>query len=334
MRVFITGATGFIGRRLVDRLLSQGHDVTALIRKDTQELPRRVERIRGTLDNDIPTLARVMRGHDVVFHLAAMVSFDTSALGDLLRVNGEGTRKILAAAREALVPRSVLVSSACTLGLSRTGETPLDESAVASEALIRRNPYLRSKLLAEGHAKEAVHAGQSVVIVNPTTVFGSGDKSLNAGTMVRQVARSRVIPVPPGGSNVADIDDVVDGMILAALRGRKGARYVLGGVNLTFREIIDRIAEVVGRRPMLVSVHSLARRPMMAAAWMVGRLTNSRLITPQIIADTFAYKFYSSRRAEVELGWKARRDFTTTLSDAWDYYQREGLIIGPTGAIA
>lgn len=334
MRVFVTGATGFIGRRLLDHLLRAGVGVTALVRRETQELPVSVATCRGDLGDEVGKLAAHMQGHDVLYHLAAKVSFDPADLDVMIETNGEGTRRILAAAAQAEVARTVVVSSACTIGLSTDPNEVLDENTPADPALESRNPYLKSKLVAERYAQTAVAEGQWVVIVNPTTVFGPGDRSLNSGTLVRQVAGASVMPVPSGGSNVIDIDDVVTGIIAAGQNGRSGGRYILGGANLRFREIIDRIVTVVGRRPFLVFLPAMARLPMAMAAWWIHKATGSRLITPQIVADTFAFKFYSSHRAESELGWRARRDFTDTLSSAWDYYLEKGLITCPSGAVA
>lgn len=334
MRAFVTGATGFIGRRLVDRLNQAGDDVTALVRSDAQELPGRAVAVVGRLEDGPDKLAVAMAGCDALFHLAAMVTFDPRRLPELLRVNAEGTRTVLSAAAKAGVARTVLVSSACTMGLSLRAADVLDEESPLDPRLEQRNPYMRSKRLAEEYAAEAARAGQWVATVNPTTVFGPGDRSLNSGTIVRQVAQAAAMPAPPGGSNVIDVDDVVDGILAAAERGRPGRRYILGGDNLPFREIIERIASVIGRRPLLVPLPRNARLPMTAAAWLVQRATGSRLITPQIVSDTFAYKFYSSRRAEAELGWRAKRSFTSTLAAAWDYYRRENLIASPVGVSA
>lgn len=334
MRVFVTGATGFIGRRLVERLSADGHEVTAMVRALGHECSGAAHCMAGRLEDEPTQLARLMRGCETVFHLAAKVSFDPSKLPELMAVNGEGTRCFLEAARLAHVQRVVVVSSACTVGLSAAADEILDESSTADAALEDRNPYLKSKRAAEKHCQDAANAGQQAIIVNPTTVFGPGDRTLNSGTLIRQVALGRFVPMPPGGSNVVDIDDVVDGILAAAQRGRSGERYILGGANLTFHEILSQIAKVVGRRPIFVPVKAGARLPMMAAAWLVGRITGSRLITPQIIGDTFAYKFYSSRRAEAELGWRAKRAFGDTLAAAWEYYVREGLIAAPEGVAA
>jgi dihydroflavonol-4-reductase len=257
--------------------------------------------------------------------LAALITFSPRRREELLRVNGQGTANVLAAARRWDLERCVVVSSACTLGLSHSKDVVLDEDAEPTRNAAERNPYLESKLEAERVATEAARE-QPVAIVNPTTVYGPGDWSLNSGTLVVKIARSAVVPVPPGGSNVVDVDDVVDGIVAAGERGASGRRYVLGGANLSFAEIFATIACVVGHRPGWVRLPRWMRGPMGVAAWVAGGLTGGRFLTPQVVSDLFAFKHYSSARAETELGWTAQRSFRESVARAWEFYQREGLV--------
>ena len=329
---FVTGATGYIGRRLVELLSSRGIAVTCLVRCNSTAPAGRA--IVGDLLDPAETLAESMCGCDTLFHLAATVSFAPSAREQLHRINGDGTGRILEAARMAGVSRVVVVSSACTIGLSHDPSHVLDEDSPVDERLAARNPYLASKLDAESHAFAAATAGQHVVIVNPTTVFGPGDRTLNSGTMFQQVARARVLPVPPGGTNVGDIADVADGLFAAAERGVSGRRYILGGHNITFAELFSEIARVIGRAPRFVRIGSYARLPMRSVAWAIHHVAGSRIITPQIVDDTFAYKYFASERAARELGWSPRVQLHDTLSAAWTYYRAEGLIVSPMEAAA
>ncbi len=333
---YITGAGGFVGRALLAHWLGDGRRATCLCRKILTDLPEHpaCRVVHGSLSDSAANLARAMAGCDIVFHLAAKVSFHPADRADLIRDNADGTERIIEAARIARVPRLVIVSSACTIGLSDSPDRILDEATPFDEKLARRNPYLHSKHLTEMHALSAAESGANVVIVNPTTIFGAGDRTLNSGTLIKQVAQSKVMPVPPGGSNVVSISDVVRGIIAAGERGRPGRRYILGGHNLRFSEIIGTISRVVGRRPWCVPVHSIAQIPMMGAAWTLGALTRSRLITPQIIADTFAFKYYSSGRAEAELGWRAEQGFEDAVAEAWEFYLANGLITPPSEAAA
>ncbi len=317
MNVFVTGATGFIGRRLVRRLVDDGHSVRVLVRGVADGLPSAVETVRGDLLDD--SLGGAGEGCERLYHLAALVTFDSRLRADLLAVNGEGTVRLLAAAERWGVERTVVVSSACTLGLSDAAERVLDESSPLDPRLAARNPYLESKLAAE-------RAARGAVVVNPTTCYGPGDRSLNSGTLVKKVAEGSVLPVPPGGSNVVDVDDVVEGILLAGDRGRVGERYVLGGSNLAFAEIMETIAEAVGRRPRWVPVPRASRPLFGAAAWMLGKLTGSRFLTPQIVEDLFAFKYYSSDKARRELGYAPRFTFAESVGRAWKFYTENGLM--------
>jgi dihydroflavonol-4-reductase len=324
VRTVVTGAAGFIGRRLVSRLLARGDEVIAVVRRDAARLPApaRVERIDITRPDG---LGRILEGAERLYHLAALVTFDPRERGRLRRVNADGTRHVLDASVQADVERIVLVSSAATLGVSPASDQLLDEEAQPAPRVVAANPYLASKLEAEQAAIGAA-ARQHVVIVNPTTVYGPGDHSLNSGTLIRQVATAPALPVPPGGGNVVDVDDVVDGILLAGEHGRPGRRYLLGAHNLRFSEILARVAGVVGRRPLLVPVPRWSRGAFAAAAWALGRVSGSRLLTPQIVGDLFSFKFYSCRRAHQELGWQPRVPFDDSVARAWDYYRGEGLL--------
>jgi len=323
VRAFVTGATGFIGRRLVERLCRDGAEVIALVRSERHGLTEGLRTVRGDILSP-ESLQEAGTGCDRLYHLAALITFDPRRREELLRVNGEGTANVLAAARRWKVARTVVVSSACTMGLSDSSDRVLDEDSPLREGLAEHNPYLASKQAAEKAAMAAARE-QAVVVVNPTTVFGPGDYSLNSGTLVLKVARSWVLPVPPGGSNVVDVDDIVDGIVAAGERGQSGRRYILGGANLTFAEIFDTVASVVGHRPPMVHVPRWLCGPMAGAAWLAGVAAGSRFLTPQIVSDLFAFKYYSSRRAHHELAWTPRRPFRQTIECAWDFYRREGL---------
>ncbi len=325
MRAFVTGATGFIGRRLVARLQADGTDVTALVRNETQALPTGVKSVRGDVLTS-ESFRDAGEGCDRLYHLAAMITFDERKREALIRTNGHGTANVLKAACRWGVARSVVVSSACTMGLSYARESLLDEDSPPTDELERHNPYLASKLAAERAAESAARE-HAVVVANPTTVYGPGDWTLNSGALVSRVARSSVMPVPSGGSNVVDVDDVVDGILAVGERGRSGCRYILGGHNLLFREIVSTIADVVGRRPVMVDVPGWARSPMSVAASFAGRLTGSRFLTGQIVSDMFAFKYYSSLLAENELQWRAKRSFRESVERAWEFYLKERLIV-------
>ena len=324
MKAFVTGATGFIGRRLVKRLQDEKVEVTALVRNEEQSLTGQVTIVTGDVLSP-ENLKDAGKGCDRMYHLAGLITFDPSRRRDLLLVNGKGTENMLQAARNWGIPRSVVGSSACTLGLSYSPDQVLDEDARPAEILAAKNPYMASKLEAEKQARQASE-DQEVVIVNPTTVYGPGDWTMNSGSLIAHIVRSSVIPVPPGGSNVVDVDDVVQGIMAAGERGVSGQRYILGGENSSFADIFRTVAGAVKRRPLFVPLPASLRGPAALTAAIVGGTTGSRFLTSQIVSDMFCYKYYSSDLAERDLGWRARHCFAESVRRAWRFYCRHGLI--------
>lgn len=323
MKVFVSGATGFIGRRLVEKLNRKGIRVIALVRNDGHGLPDGTQTVCG--DMLVPeSLGKSGLGCDRLYHLGGMITFDPRKRDILIRVNGDGTKNVLEAAKRWNVERLVVVSSACTVGLSYSRDRLLDEDDPVVEKFVRDNPYMESKVIAEREALRAAKE-QIVTIVNPTTVYGPGDYTLNSGTLVLKVARSGVMAVPPGGSNVVDVDDIVEGILMAGERGRTGRRYILGAENLEFGKIFSIIADVVGHRPRLVTLQGWMRRPTEVAVKIIGQLYRSRFLTPQIVRDMFAFKYYSNRRAKQEIGWTPRYSFQQSVERAWAFYRQEGM---------
>lgn len=323
MKVLITGATGFIGRRLAARLQRDGVEVIALVRDSQHGLPEGVRPVYGDILSP-ESLADYGQGCDRLFHLAALITFDPRKRRELIKVNSEGTAFILEAARRWKVKRSVVLSSACTIGLSYTPHHIMAEDSPLPEGLIEANPYMESKILAEREAISAARE-QEVVVVNPTTVYGPGDWRLNSGSLVLMIAGSVVLPVPPGGGNVVDVDDVVEGIVAAGERGKSGHRYIIGAENLKFQQIFKIIAKAVGRSPVRIPIPGCMRMPVSVVAGLAGQMFGGRFLTPQIVSDLFAFKFYSSARAQQELGWSPRYTFQESVERAWAFYCQKGL---------
>ena len=318
----MTGATGFIGRRLVARLCEDGVSVVALVRGSAEGLPREVRLVRGDI-TDPDALQGGGLGCDRLYHLAALVSFDGAREEELLHVNGQGTRNVLDMAKECGIEKTVVVSSACTLGLSRSPAQVLDEDA-AEQLGGGSSCYMASKMAAEAAARSAARE-RDVVIVNPTTVYGPGDWSLNSGTLVSLIAHHRVVPVPPGGGNVVDVDDVVRGIVAAAEYGRSGRRYVLGADNLPFAAIFGVISRVVGCKPLFVRLPSWTCTPMACAAGIAGLISGNRFLTFDMMSSMFAYKYYSNSRAKRELHWEPEYSFSQSVERACAFYREHGL---------
>jgi len=312
MRAFVTGGTGFIGGAVVRRLVEAGHQVRALVRpgantRQLDGLP--VERLTGDLTERLPgedvhdSLRAGMAGCDWVFHVAALYSYWGHGWDDFYQTNVEGTRRVLEAARVEGVERVVYTSSIAVLGVHEDG-TPADEQAPSSLA-DRVGLYQRSKFVAEEVAHGYARQGLPVVIVNPSTPVGVGDhKPTPSGQIIVDFLNGRMFGYVDTGLNIVDVEDVADGHLLAAERGRVGERYILGGENLTLKQVLDLLAEVSERPRVRLRIPQ-----RLALGWAYVDVTLARLrpgsvpaATPEKVRLSRRYEFFDPGKARRELG--------------------------------
>lgn len=232
MRVYVTGASGFIGSHVVRELHERGADV----RDDFVDLL------------DAPAIERAVDGCDAVFHLAALYSYDAREADAMRRVNVEGTRVVLEACARRGVRRVVHTSSAGTCGPVAGRVATEEDGPPAWELAV---PYKRTKWESERIALAAARDGLDVVVVNPTTPVGERDwLPTPTGRMVDRVARRGArLYLSRTGLNLVDVRDVARGQALALERGRRGERYLLGGEDVTLKDVFERIAAIAGRAP-------------------------------------------------------------------------------------
>jgi dihydroflavonol-4-reductase len=305
MRAFVTGGTGFIGGAVVRHLLKAGHEVRALVRAgaDTRQLDGLpVERVEGDL-RDADGLQRGVAGCEWVFHVAALYSYWGYRWDDFYQTNVEGTRRVLEAARQQGVERVVHTSSIAALGINEDRTPATEETPSSLEDRI--GPYQRSKFLAEEVAREYASHGLPVVIVNPSTPVGEGDhKPTPTGQIIVDYLNGRMFAYVDTGLNIVSVEDVAAGHLLAAERGRVGERYILGGENLTLKQILDLLAEISGRPPTRFRMpHTVAQ------AWSYLDVALARLnprhvpaATPEKVRLSRRYEFYDASKAVRELG--------------------------------
>jgi dihydroflavonol-4-reductase len=240
-RIMITGGTGFVGGLVLSRLVADGRQVRALVRRpvDRERLPDpRVELALGQLEDE-ESLARAADGCEVVYHLAGLNQLCLADPTPLYRVNVEGTRRMLEAARRAGVRRVVHTSSAATLG--GDGSSVLDETAAPPAEFTSH--YARSKFEAEQLALD--FRGVEVVAVNPSSVQGPG-RTTGTATVFIGYLNGRLPFDLPARFGVCYTRDCVDGHLLAETKGRAGQRYVLNTATVTNSEAIDLIAVIAG----------------------------------------------------------------------------------------
>ena len=303
MRALVTGATGFLGGRLVERLLERGDEVVALVRS-----PAKAERLRGLgcelVTGDLSSreaLAAAAAGCDAVFHLAAIYrnGIPRSQRDDVLAVNVRGTENVLDAAVEAGVGKVVHVSSIVAFGdthgrvVDETYELPAGRYV---------SLYHESKALAHRAAEKRIARGAPVVIAQPGGIYGRGDHT-GIGPLLERGARGRPVVLPFGdvGLNWTYVDDAADGILLAYDRGRAGESYILGGEIATLRQAVERAFAVAGRRPRIVPIPTWAVRLTTPFGPLLG-LSVSDYVSG---SDGVTY-WASDAKARRELGYAPR----------------------------
>ena len=323
-RTLITGGTGFVGGLLLARLVAEGRQVRALVRRpaDRERLPTpRVELALGDLD-DQESLARAADGCSTVYHAAGLNKLCLPDPSPLYRVNVEGTRHLLEAAVRAGVRRVVHTSSAATLGGDGSG--PADESAPAPKSFTSH--YARSKFQAEQLALD--WRGVEVVVVNPSSVQGPG-RTTGTGRVFIGYLNGRLPFDLPARFGLCYTDDCVAGHLLAETRGRAGQRYVLNTATLSNTDAIDLIAVIAG---LVDRPRTLPLPVAMAAAAGAEALANLRGRPPKLCREavrTLAHPhLYDGSLAERELGLRY-----TPLREAMEatvrWYVEQGLVLRP-----
>jgi dihydroflavonol-4-reductase len=307
--ILVTGATGFIGSAVARRLLASGAAVRVLTRagSDRRNLDGlAVEAVDGDL-LDFASLKRAVAGCRAVFHVAADYRLWVPDPAPMYRANVEATRTLMRAALEAGVGRVVYTSSVATLGL--VPGSVADETTPSSlDDMIGH--YKRSKFLAEAEVRRmVVDEGLPAVIVNPSAPIGPRDiKPTPTGRMVMDAAAGRMPAYVDTGLNVVHVDDVAEGQFLAFQRGRIGSRYILGGENMTLRDILGTIAELTGRPPPRIRLPHGLIMPIAHIAQAVARLTGGA--EPRVTVDGVRmarkHMFFTYAKAADELGYRPR----------------------------
>lgn len=308
MKAFVTGGTGFIGGHLIRRLLERGDQVTALVRSE-----RDVERMRalGAIPvigdiRDRESMRACMAGSDVVFHAAAWYKVGAKDSHLAEEINVMGTRNVLSLAHELGVPRIVYTSSIAVYGDTH-GRT-VDENTPAPGGPFDTE-YDRTKWQAHFQAAvPLIEQGAPVIIVQPGAVYGPGDKS-SFGQMMEWFYRGYfpIFPAPELALQFAHVDDVVEGHILSAERGKPGESYILAGPPSTMREVVGLWSRITGRpEPMLYVPFALVK-PTAGLMGLLGKYVDlPELLSEEAIRISGSTYLGSAEKARRELGWQPR----------------------------
>jgi dihydroflavonol-4-reductase len=326
LKALVTGGTGFVGSHIVRVLNEAGHSARVLHRKSSKLDALEGLTYESALGDilDDAALREACAGCDWVFHVAAVADYWRADKAKMYEANVEGTRKVLAAARDAGVKRVVFTSSAAAIG-NIDNIHPADEHTTFNLPP-ESWPYGHSKMLAEAVAQEAVQAGQEVVITNPVIIIGPGDLNMISGSYITQVKRfGWLVPITSGSCAVIDVRDVARMHLAAAEHGRNGERYILGSVNYSYKEWFGMIADVVGtRHPFIVVPNFLLPIGAMIIS-LVRRLgINTPIDSDQIRLGAYHMNF-NPAKGWAELG-KPQIDMRQSIRDTYDWYRAHGYI--------
>jgi dihydroflavonol-4-reductase len=304
MRLFITGATGFVGSHVASLAAAQGAELRLLARKTstTANLPQGADVVLGDLRSPA-SFASALQGCDAVIHVAADYRLWVPDPTEMYKANVEGTRELLRLANAAGVRRIVYTSSVATMGFDQAG-TVVDEETPVSEAHMIGH-YKRSKWMAEQVALEAARAGQQVILLNPTTPIGSMDtKPTPTGRIVVDFLNKNFPAYVDTGLNLVDVDEIARMHLVALERGTPGERYILGGENLTLKQILDRLAAITGLpAPTMKVPHAVAMVYAFVEETITGKLRGKEpRATVEAVRMGKKMMFANSAKAERELG--------------------------------
>lgn len=321
MKAFVTGGSGFIGQRVVQKLVARGDEVHALAR--SEETANRLRQLGATVFSgditDSASLRPAMAGCDVVFHIAAWYKLGAPDWMNAEAINVGGTRRVLRLAHELGIPKIVYTSTVAVFGDT--------QGQLVDETYYKEGPFLteydRTKWLA--HYKVAlplIEKGAPIVIVMPGGVYGPGDTSFIAQLM-RMFYRG--LPALPGSDltvTYAHVDDVAQGHLLAADSGKVGESYILAGPAIPLNEMVDFWAHLIGRKPPSLR---LAGRPLRKFAPVAGAVSSvlplPSLFSEEAVGSLGASYMARSDKARTELGWTTR-PLQTGLLETFDWIAR------------
>jgi dihydroflavonol-4-reductase len=311
-RVWVGGATGFLGSHLVQLLESRGYDVIAVSRSGSAD-----GGVRAVDVLDARAVQESAAGAEVAYLCTGKVTRDKDSSEELYRLHVLGTKSALSALKAAGVRRVVVASTSGTLAVGTDKDRIADEGCRAPLELIAAWPYYRSKLYAEREALEANAPGFEVVVVNPSLLLGPGDVRESSTGDVRRFLSGGIPATPAGGLAFVDVRDAAEGMLLAAEHGRPGERYILNAQNLTVAAFFQRLSRISGvsapflkmpaSRPLAIGIGKLFTRAV--------RSIGGEPPVDEASIEMGQYFWYcDSSKAERELGFRPR-DPGETLRD-------------------
>jgi dihydroflavonol-4-reductase len=320
MKILVTGATGFLGSTLVPMLAAEGHSVRALSRNGAGP-----HGIKGDVLSR-ESMRAALEGCEAVYHLAGLVSRDPADARKMYELHVDGTRNLLALAKEAGVKRVVLASSSGTIGVSKERRIATESDHYPIET-VGRWPYYLSKIYEEKIAIEANRNGLPVVILNPSLLLGPGDSRLSSTQDIFRFLMGRIPVMPKGGISFVDVRDAARAFVTALSQGNPGERHLLGAVNWEFHEFFARLGRIAHKPPPPYRLPSTLK---VLGAHLMEELAKRQHREPDLPASDVemgeCWFFIDSSKSERLLDFKPR-DPVETLNDTVAYV-REHFVAG------
>ncbi|MBZ9572057.1 SDR family oxidoreductase [Patescibacteria group bacterium] len=325
MKILVTGATGFLGHHLTKRLVKDGFNVRIFKEKSApMDLLEglKLEVVEGDI-RDFEAVKRAVKECEVVFHLAGLISYWDRLNSLQYQINVDGTRNIVLACLKEGVSRLIHTSSTVAVGIEPGGKLANEETSFNLWDL--GVSYCNTKYLGEREVYKGIDKGLDAVIICPASMYGPGD--------IRRIKEDPIYPrgifslfYIKGGLATVDVEDVVEGEILAWKKGKSGQRYLLVGENLSFFEIRKTISEVLGKRPPRIRLpYPIFLTIAHISNWLSFLTKRKPKITPARARFNKIYFYFSAKKAKKELGIKFR-PFRESIERAVDWYKKHGYL--------
>ncbi len=306
--IFITGTNGLLGSYLAKKLLQQGKKVRGLKRINSDlsllgEYAQQIDWVTGDILN-VTSLEQAIDGVEQVYHCAAVISFASHEADAMMKTNIEGTANVMNVALNVGVKKVVHVSSVAAFGIHKP-EKIIDEKTTYAERKDMPN-YYRSKQLAEREAWRAHAEGLNVVVANPGTILGAGKWDMEPNSLFRDVYAG--LPFYTNGMNsIVDVRDVVDCLILLMEKGMNGEQYIIHAENVSFKDLLQKIAEVLGKKKPSFAVSDSLAKVAVVFEWLKAKITGKRqLLTPEMARLANKQFRYTNQKIVRDFGIKFR----------------------------
>ena len=327
MATLVTGATGFLGSHIARKLAERGDKLRILLRKTSNTINIDnidAERVYGDV-TDIDSIREAVDGCDTLYHAAGVVSFKQADYKKMDDINVKGTSNVFTAAMEAGVKKAVYTSSVATIGLnpgreSANEETPFDPESTDIQ-------YIKSKYYGEQEALKFFQKGLPLVIVNPSIVIGAGDVYVSTSGIILWYCKRKLPGYTDGGINLVDAEDVAQGHLLAAEKGKTGERYILSNRNITIKELFGVLEKVTGiPSPKLKIPYPLAYIGAFIAERIFGiSAPNYVAMDIDSIKGSKHYWYFDNTKAVRELGFSPR-PLEETIESTVKWFKENGYL--------